>query len=153
MSDEEFLKLAIKQSELSVEQGRFPAGALIVFKNQIITSETSDTHNGYQHAECKAIDKAFQKIGKLTNTTLYASMEPCLMCLMRAYWSGIRRIVYAIGRNDLNQQYYEGLQDNRKIVENLNESVEYLQIPELENEALKIVRIWEEKQKNGFNPD
>ncbi|MFA4998703.1 MAG: deaminase [Candidatus Paceibacterota bacterium] len=145
MNDEKFLKLAIEQSELSAKQGRFPAGALIVLSDEVIASETSDSSPGYQHAECKATDKAFQKIGKLTNATLYASMEPCLMCLTRAYWSGIRRIVYAIGRNNLNQQYYEGLQNNQKIVENLNEFIEYLQIPELENEALKVVRVWEGK--------
>jgi len=85
MNDKEFIKLAIKQSKLSISQGRFPAGALIVSKNEIIASEMSDIYPGYQHAECKAIDNAFLKMGKLTDATLYASMEPCLMCLARAY--------------------------------------------------------------------
>jgi len=145
MNDNEFLKLAIEQSQLSVGQGRFPAGALVVIGNGIVTVEISDIYPGYQHAECKVIDKAFQKIGKLTDATLYASMEPCLMCLMRAYWSGIRRIVYAIGRDDLNKEYYEGSQDSRKILEDLNETMEYLQILDLESEALRVVKAWEEK--------
>ena len=145
MDDKKFLKLAIEQSELSVKEGKFPAGALIVLGNEIITSEMSDSYPGYQHAECKAIDRAFQKIGKLTDATLYASMEPCLMCLSRAYWAGIRRIVYAINRKSVNQEYYESSRDNKKTVENLNESTEYLQIADLESEALKIVRTWKEK--------
>ncbi len=147
MNNKEFLKLAIEQSELSVGQGQFPAGALVVLDNEVIASETSDSYPSYQHAECKAIDKAFKKIGKLTNATLYASMEPCLMCLARVYWSGIRRIVYATNRDSLNQHYYEGSQDNRKILKDLNESIEYLQIADLENEALKVVRRWEENKK------
>ena len=147
MNDKEFLKLAIEQSELSSKQGRFPAGALLVVNNKIVASEISDFYPGYQHAECKAIDKAFQEIKNLTNATLYASMEPCLMCLARAYWSGVRRIVYAISRDNVNRRYYEGLQDHRKTAEDLNESIEYLQIIELEKEALKVVRVWEEKQE------
>lgn len=143
MDDKEFLKLTIKQSGLSVEQERFPAGALVVLAGDVIASGMSDSYPGYNHAECEVIDKAFQKIGKLSDATLYASMEPCLMCLMRAYWSGIRRIVYAINRSKLNQQYYEGLHKNEKEIENLNEPIEYLQITDLEEEALKVVRTWE----------
>ncbi|KKS40050.1 hypothetical protein A3H03_03265 [Candidatus Kuenenbacteria bacterium RIFCSPLOWO2_12_FULL_42_13] len=145
MNDKKFLKLAIEQSDLSIKQGLFPVGALVVLGNEVIASETSDSYPGYNHAECKAIDNAFQKIGKLTDATLYASMEPCLMCLARTYWSGVRRIVYAISRNSLSHKYYEGLQDNRKVIEGLNESVEYLQIIDLESEALKIVWTWEER--------
>ncbi len=145
MTDNEFLKTAIKQSELSVKQGLFPAGSLVVLNNEIITLETSGAYPGYTHSECNAIDKAFQKAGKLAGATLYTSMEPCFMCIGRAYWSGIRRIVFAIGKNNLKLQYYEGTQDNRKLVENMNESMEYLQIIDLENDALEIVRAWEEK--------
>ncbi|MDD4289934.1 MAG: nucleoside deaminase [Patescibacteria group bacterium] len=140
MNDKEFLKLAIKQSELSAKQGRFPAGALIVFRDEIVASETSDIYPGYQHAECRAIDDAFQKIGKLTDATLYTSLEPCLMCLTRAYWSGIRRIVFAISKKKVDKQDYEGQQDNREIVKRLNEPIEYLQIIDMENEALKVLR-------------
>ena len=143
MNDKEFLKLAIRQSELSVERGLFPSGALVVFKNEIIASETSYVYPGYQHAEYKAIDNAFQKIGRLAGAILYVSMEPCLMCLGMAYWAGIRKIVYAIRKESVKQEYYEGIQDNEKTAESFNESMEYLQIPELEEDALKVVRAGE----------
>lgn len=142
MNDSDFLKLSIEQSKLSVKQGRFPAGAVVVWDGKIIASETSDAYPGYQHAECRAIDNAFQKVGRLTNATLYASMEPCLMCLMRAYWSGIRRVVYVISRDKLNEQYYEGC-NNLDIINNLNEAMQYLHIPDLEADALEIVKNWE----------
>lgn len=142
MDDKEFLKSAIKQSELSVKEGRFPAGAIIVLDNEVLTSEISDIHPGYQHSECKAIDKAFEKVGDLSNATLYASMEPCLMCLSRAYWAGIRKIVFAISRKKVPKEYYEGVHENKKLVETFNEEVALVHIEDLEEEAIKIVRTW-----------
>jgi tRNA(adenine34) deaminase len=147
MDDKEFLELAIKQSELSVRQGLFPSGALVVLKDKIIASETSDLYPGHQHAESKAVDNAFSKKRTLKEATLYASMEPCLMCITRAYWVGIRRIVYAIRKNSVRQEYYERERDNEEIVGSFNESIEYLQISELEKEALRIVKTWENKRR------
>ncbi|MBI2013665.1 MAG: nucleoside deaminase [Candidatus Colwellbacteria bacterium] len=141
-NDKKFLRSAIKQSKLSVEQGRFPAGAILVLNGEVIASEMSDTDSGYEHAECRAVDTAFQKVGKLTNTTLYASMEPCLMCLGRAYWAGIRKIVFAISRNSVPKEYYEGLHDNNELMDSFNEKIELIHLSELEEEAIKVVRMW-----------
>jgi len=148
MNDKEFLKLAIRQSELSIVQGRFPAGALVVLKNEIISSEVSEAYPDYQHVECKAVDVAFEKIGKLNDAVLYASMEPCVMCLMRAYWAGIRKIVYAISRRKVDRDYYEGLHNNLEVIESLNESLEYLQVAGLQEQALKTVVLWEKHKKS-----
>jgi|SRR3989344_4797629 len=147
MDDKEFLKSAIEQSELSVKQGRFPAGAVVVFDNKIVASGVSDLYPGYQHAECRAVDEAFQKIGNLKSATLYTSMEPCLMCLARAYWSGVRKIVFVISKASLNPRYYEGSYDGSKLIEAMNESVEYLHSADLASEALEIVSKWEKIQK------
>lgn len=143
MEDKEFLNLAIEQSKQSVAQGRFPAGAVVVKGGEVIASGVSDAYPGYQHAECRAIDVAFQEQGILTNATLYASMEPCMMCLSRAYWAGIRKIVYAIGRERLKVEYYEGAHDNVQIMSAMNENIEYIHLNEQENDALEIVRKWE----------
>jgi len=144
MNDREFLKSAIRQSIQSVEEGHFPAGAIVVQNGEIIASGVSDMYPGYQHAECKAIDNAFLNKGVLNGAALYASMEPCLMCLTRAYWSGIRKIVYAISKDTLNQSYYEGLESTSKVVKSFNETIEYIHISDIEVEALKVVRAWEE---------
>src|SRR3989344_4061737 len=147
MDDEKFLKLAIEQSRVSVEQGRFPAGAVVIFDGEIVASGVSDSYPGYQHAECRAVDEAFQKIGNLKGATLYASMEPCLMCLARTYWSGIRKIVFAISKESLDLRYYEGSYDSSKIVEAINEPIEYSHVADLESEAFKVVEELEKVQK------
>ena len=81
----------------------------MVLNDEVVATGISDIYPGYQHAECQAIDSAFQRFGKLTGATLYASMEPCIMCLSRAYWAGIRKIIFAARKDDLKIEYYEGL--------------------------------------------
>ena len=69
------------------------------------------------------------------------------MCLTRAYLSGIRKIVFAISKKSLDQWYYEGGYDNSKMIEAMNEPIEYSHVVDLESEALKIVEEWEKVQK------
>ena len=138
--DHTFLKKAIMKSAESKKLGLFPAGAIVVQDGKILSQSVSDTFPGYAHAECSAIDAAFTVLAKpLTDVILYASMEPCLMCLSRAYNAGIRNIVFAISRKAVPARYYEGCHDNADIVKNLNEPVAYTHVPELEREALRIV--------------
>ncbi len=49
------------------------------------------------HAEMEALRSGSAALGtfKLTGCTLYASGEPCPMCLAAAYWAGIDRVVFA----------------------------------------------------------
>ncbi len=144
MDDKKFLKLAIGQSRLSVDEGKFPAGAVVILDRKIIASKTSSFYPAYDHAECSAIDEAFSlNTTDLQKATLYSSMEPCLMCLSRAHWAGIRRIVFAIGREKVNKNYYEGRNDNKKVISSFNEKIEYLQLKELQDEALSVVGEWE----------
>ena len=54
------------------------------------------------HAEIVAIRAACARRGSpwLTGATLYASCEPCPMCLAAVYWARIERVVYAAERDD-----------------------------------------------------
>jgi guanine deaminase len=54
------------------------------------------------HAEVVAIRRACNLLGtfRLDGCTLYASCEPCPMCLASAYWARIPRIVFGAGRAD-----------------------------------------------------
>ena len=57
-------------------------------------------HDPTAHAEVIAIRMAAEKLGThdLSDCTIYASCEPCPMCLGAIYWAGIRRLVYASDR-------------------------------------------------------
>ncbi|MGB8240084.1 MAG: nucleoside deaminase, partial [Azonexus sp.] len=58
------------------------------------------THDPTAHAEIMAIRTACAAVNSfhLPETTLYASSEPCPMCLSAAYWARIERIVFANSR-------------------------------------------------------
>jgi guanine deaminase len=96
-----FIKEAIQIALESVHshQGG-PFGAVIV-KDDIIIGRGNNqvTHNNdpTAHAEIEAIRDACKNIQSfsLKDCTLYASSEPCPMCLSAIYWARIEHVIYA----------------------------------------------------------
>ncbi|MBU1104728.1 deaminase [Candidatus Parcubacteria bacterium] len=79
LDDKEYLKLAIENSKKSTDAGNFPAGALVVKNEKILSSTVSSPYPGLFHADSKAITEAFSKNGYLEGSTLYVGLESCLM--------------------------------------------------------------------------
>jgi guanine deaminase len=106
MKDElSLLRRAIALAKKSIKDGGGPFGAVIARKEEII-SEANNTvvisHDPTAHAEILAIRKASAalKTHDLSDCVIYASCEPCPMCLGAIYWSGVKRVVYAADRKD-----------------------------------------------------
>lgn len=77
-----------------------PFGAVLVKDGQIIAegwNRVVASHDPTAHAEIAAIRTAAMALGQfhLHGCTLYASSEPCPMCLSAAYWAQLERVVYA----------------------------------------------------------
>lgn len=148
--DVAFTKQAIEMAQRSFDEGAFPAGAILVKDGVVVSSNTSVKYPKIiYHAESKTIDEAMDKLDmQLTDCTLYTSMEPCLMCLSRAYWAGIRKIYFAIKKESVNYKIcYESNHNHFGLLEKFNEKIELVHITELEEAALKIVFTWQ-KQNN-----
>ena len=102
--DDCFLSRALELAARGSESGDGgPFGAVIVEKGEIIAEGWNKVvANGdpTAHAEIDAIRSACAIRGSfhLTGCTLYASSEPCPMCLSAAYWARITRIVFANSR-------------------------------------------------------
>lgn len=146
--DVEFLKMAIEMSHQAYEEGAFPAGAVIVKDGKVISKTTSATFPKINyHAESKSIDIAINELNEqLTDCTLYASMEPCLMCLSRSYWAGIRKIVFAVKKENVPySSCYESNLNHFDLMEKFNEKIQLVHIEELQDEAMKDVKVWLEK--------
>ena len=143
--DIKYLKLAIANSQKSFEEGRFPAGAIVVKDNRVIASEVSVPYPGLFHADSNALNNAFKQVGNLKGATLYIGLESCLMCTGVAYWSGLRRIVYAIPKSKVSGDYYETHAPTLELIDGFNDQIERVHIPELEDQALQIVKAWEKK--------
>jgi short-subunit dehydrogenase len=143
--DIEFLKLAIEMSHESYKKGAFPAGAVILKAGNVLTKTVSATYPQIIfHAESKAIDQVMAELNdQLNDCILYASMEPCLMCLSRAYWAGIRRIVFAVKKENVpHYSCYESNLNHYDLMEKFNEKIELVHIKELQDEAMIDVRKW-----------
>lgn len=104
--DEIFLQRAVDLAQANVDRGEGgPFGALIVQDNQIIAegwNRVVTSHDPTAHAEIVAIRAACARLGRfhLQDCVLYASSEPCPMCLSAAYWARVRRIVFANTRDE-----------------------------------------------------
>ncbi len=98
--DQVLMQVALDEAEAAKALGEVPIGAVIVFDGEIIgrghnLRETSNDPT--THAEMVAIRQAAKHIGhwRLLETTLYVTLEPCVMCMGAIILARIPRLVYA----------------------------------------------------------
>lgn len=97
--DVRFMTLAIKAAKAAAERDEVPVGAVIV-KNGIILSAAGNqpitSHDPTSHAEIRALRTAAKGMEnyRLPGTTLYVTLEPCLMCIGAIIHARIDRLVY-----------------------------------------------------------
>ncbi|MEQ1798777.1 MAG: nucleoside deaminase [Lacibacter sp.] len=99
MTDEYFMKQALKEAQIAYEEGEVPVGAVVVIDGKLVArghNMTEKLNDPTAHAEMIALTSAFSHIGAkyLPEATLYVTVEPCLMCAGALYWSKVKRIVW-----------------------------------------------------------
>src|SRR6056297_4090875 len=99
LSDEHFMREAIKEAKKAMLRDEVPVGAVIVCKEQIVAraNNLTETLNDVTaHAEMQAFTAAANYLGGkyLTDCTLYVTLEPCVMCIGASAWAQLSRIVY-----------------------------------------------------------
>ena len=96
-----FMLAAVEEAAQGMDKGYGkPFGSVIVKDDQIIASACNEIHRlstPTAHAELTAIAKACQQLGTLSleGCTIYASGQPCPMCLAAIHLAGIRTVYYA----------------------------------------------------------
>lgn len=105
MQDHDFLQQAVNLAVENVEAGGRPFGAVIVEHGQVISTGVNQILASYDptsHAELNAIRQACQKLQRLSlkSCVVYASGQPCPMCLAAMRMAGIEKIVYAYSNAD-----------------------------------------------------
>ena len=98
-TDEQFMKMALKEAEAAQSADEIPIGAVITCKGRIIARAhnlTETLNDVTAHAEMQAITAAANQLGGkyLQDCTLYVTVEPCPMCAGALGWAQISRIVY-----------------------------------------------------------
>lgn len=148
VTDKDFLIKAIEKAKESVARGGFPAGAVVVKNGQIIGSGISVgnlLNDPTSHGEMASIRDACKNLqtSDLSGSVLYASMEPCVMCLGASMWASISKIVFACPKEKVSEEYYGGHYKSPEINEDLSRPIEFIHLADLEEESLKVVKNWE----------
>lgn len=99
MIHERFMRLALKQAQISAKHDEVPIGAVVVKNGQVIArahNTRNASKNAVEHAELVAIQRACKKLGdwRLSGCDLYVTLEPCVMCLGACYNSRISNVYF-----------------------------------------------------------
>ncbi|CAH0119437.1 MULTISPECIES: nucleoside deaminase [unclassified Paenibacillus] len=109
MNRHEYMCQAIELACENVkEKGGRPFGAVIVKDGDVVATgvnEVMETHDPTTHAEMQAIRAASRALqtADLSDCVLFASGEPCPMCLSAIYWANIKDVYYSYTEEDAAQ--------------------------------------------------
>ena len=99
MTDEDWMRYAIRMAQRAEQQGEVPVGAIIVRNDTCIAegwNQPIQNHDPSAHAEVMALRKAGQYLHnyRLKDCTAYVTLEPCVMCMGALAHARIKRIVF-----------------------------------------------------------
>jgi tRNA(adenine34) deaminase len=97
--DAEFMKMALMQAHLARDAGEVPVGSVLVSNQQVIASGHNQPighHDPSAHAEIVTLKAAGAALNnyRLPETTLYVTLEPCMMCCGAIMHARVSRLVY-----------------------------------------------------------
>jgi tRNA(adenine34) deaminase len=103
-SDAPFMELALKLAQRAGEEGETPVGAVVVLGNEVIGrgyNRVEGERDPVAHAEIIAMRQAAQTLGdwRLLRTTLYVTLEPCIMCAAALIHARVPRVVFGAWDN------------------------------------------------------
>lgn len=148
--DKSFLRQAVELARRGVEEGiGGPFGCIIVRDGKIVgkgCNEVTSRNDPTAHAEIVAVRDACRQLGdyQLTGCDVYASCEPCPMCLGALYWARPRRVIYAATRDEAAGAGFDdafiykeiGLTQGERKIPFVYQPVE---------EAMELFELWREK--------
>lgn len=99
--DAKWMQRAFELAQEAKSQDEVPVGAVIVFEEQIIGegwNQPISTNDPTAHAEIVALRDAGNNIGnyRLSDATMYVTLEPCSMCASAIVHARLTKLVYAV---------------------------------------------------------
>ena len=152
---DQFMKRAVQIAAENVREGGEPFGAVLVNKGEIIAEGVNELHKRYDisgHAELIAIRKAQADLQThdLSGYTMYASGEPCPMCITSMYYSGIRDAYYCAS---VQETADVGLGASKILYEDFKnppeERIITMKHMPLEQGQENPMKLWKERNQNG----
>lgn len=99
LTDRDFMGLALAQAQLAAQAGEVPVGAVVVKDGQVIATGFNapiSQNDPSAHAEMVALRAAAKALGnyRLTDCSVYVTLEPCAMCSGAMFHARIKEVVY-----------------------------------------------------------
>ncbi|NWF35509.1 tRNA adenosine(34) deaminase TadA [Mariprofundus sp. KV] len=118
--DNYYMSIALQQAEIAAEMEEVPVGALLLLADgSEVASHNApiDLHDASAHAEMRVIREAcrLSENYRLAGSTLYVTLEPCLMCAGAIVHARIGRVVYGASDSKTGavESLYQILSDKR----------------------------------------
>lgn len=123
-----YMKKALEAARAAGDRGEVPVGALLTRNSEIIAVSGNireQTQNSFNHAEADVIQHAAKTLQswRIPDSTLYVTVEPCLMCTGLIYAARISKVVFGCKNPKGGALTY--IEERRKDL-NLNHSVEII---------------------------
>jgi tRNA(Arg) A34 adenosine deaminase TadA len=131
MTRDELMRRAIALADANMTAGHGgPFGAVVVRAGVVVgegTNVVTSTNDPTAHAEVVAIRNACRALAtfRLAGCEIYASCEPCPMCLGAVYWARLDRLYFAAEREDAERAGF----DDREIYRELGVPPDARRIP------------------------
>ena len=98
-TDAEFMRRALDLARAAAARGEVPVGAVLVRGDEVLGEGANcpiGTHDPTAHAEIQALRAAGAQVGdyRLAGTTLYVTLEPCIMCASALVHARVSRVVF-----------------------------------------------------------
>jgi tRNA(adenine34) deaminase len=99
MTHDDFMRVALEQARLAAAAGEVPIGAVLVVNDRIISEAFNQpiaSIDPTAHAEVLVLRESARALGnyRLTDATVYVTIEPCLMCVGALVHARVREVVY-----------------------------------------------------------
>ena len=98
-TDVDFMRIALEHAAAAQASGEVPVGAVLVKGNEVISTGANKpiaAHDPTAHAEIEALRAGGRALNsyRLTDTTLYVTLEPCAMCASAIVHARVKRLVF-----------------------------------------------------------
>lgn len=147
MSEQDFMRLAIRTAQEGIAAGQSPFGSVIVKDGRVIAA----THNTVwrdgdptAHAEVNCVRGAARALRTifLHGCTLFSTTEPCPMCLSAIHWAKIDRVVYGATIADAAAAGFKELYVDAKVLAEMGQSPVRVENGLLREECADLFRQW-----------
>ena len=146
-----FMRQAIQLAVDNIKNGGGPFGAVIVKDGKVIATgvnRVTASNDPTAHAEVSAIRAACEALGtfSLKGCDIYASCEPCPMCLGAIYWARLDHLYYGANKHDAAAAGF----DDQFIYEELEQPIPSRHLKTemlLSNEAQEPFSVWKQYDK------